>query len=72
MLYVLALDSMDDPHIQWLQMACAIWGEKYNFNILQSNGISCVCSTLVKEEQDFSIFCPYLAIQLNKKLRKSR
>ena len=21
---------MDDPHIQWLQMACAIWGEKYN------------------------------------------
>jgi hypothetical protein len=21
---------MDDPHMQWLQMACAIWGEKYN------------------------------------------
>jgi hypothetical protein len=20
---------MDDTHTQWLQMACAIWGEKY-------------------------------------------
>jgi len=53
MLSVLAFDSMDDPHIQWLQMVCAMWGEKYNFNILQSNGISCVCSTLVNKEQDF-------------------
>jgi hypothetical protein len=40
-------------------MACAIWGEKYNFNSLQINGISCVCSTLVNEEQDFSIFCTF-------------
>jgi len=49
---------MDDPHIQWLQMACAIWGGKCNFNIFQNNGISCVCSTLVNEEQDFSVFLP--------------
>jgi hypothetical protein len=56
MLSVQAFDSMDDPHIQWLQMVCAIWGEKYNFNILHSNGISCVCSTLFNEEQHFCFF----------------
>jgi hypothetical protein len=62
---------MDNPHIQWLQMACAIWGEKYNFSIFQNNGISWLCSTFVNEEQDISVFCPYLAIQLHKKLHKS-
>jgi len=39
-------------------MACAIWCEKYNFNIFQSCVISWVCSTLVNEEQDFSVFFP--------------
>ena len=58
MLSVLAFDSMDDPHIQWLQMACAILGEKYNYNIVQSNGISCVCSTLANEKRDFFHFLP--------------
>jgi len=53
-------------------MACAIWGGKYSFNILQSNGISCVRSTLPNEKQDFFRFLPHLVIQLNKKLRKSR
>jgi len=24
---VLAFETVDDPHIQWLQMACAIWGK---------------------------------------------
>jgi len=57
-LSVLAFESKDDPHIQWLQMACAILGEKYNFNIFQSSGISWVCSTLVNEQQDFPVFCP--------------
>jgi hypothetical protein len=56
MLSVLAFDSMDDPHIHWLQMACAIWGEKYNYNIVYSNGISCVCNTLANEKQDFFPF----------------
>jgi hypothetical protein len=63
---------MDDPHIQWLQMACAILGEEYNFNIFQSSGISRVCSTLVNEQQDFSVFCPCLVTQLHKKLLTSR
>jgi len=49
---------MDNPHIQWLQMACAIWGEEYNFNIFQNSGISWVCSTFVNEEQDIYVFCP--------------
>jgi len=62
---------MNDHHIHWLQMAYAIWGEKYNLNIFQSSGISWVCSTLVNEQQDFSLVCPYLAIQLHKKLFKS-
>jgi len=26
-LLVLALESMNDPHIQQLQMACAVWGK---------------------------------------------
>jgi len=52
-------------------MACAILGEKYNFNIFHSSGISWVCSTLVNEQQDFSVFCPYLAMQLHKKLLTS-
>jgi hypothetical protein len=55
---VLAFEMMDDPHIQWLQMACAIWGGKYNFSIFQNSGISWVCSTLVSEEQDISVFLP--------------
>jgi hypothetical protein len=59
---------MDDPHIQLLQMACAIWGEKYNFNIFQNSDISWVCRTLVNEQQDFSVFCPCLVMQLHKKL----
>jgi len=25
--FVLAFGTMDDPHIHWLQMACAIWGK---------------------------------------------
>jgi len=53
---------MDDPHIQWLQVACAIWGEKYNFNIFQSSGISWVCSTLVNDQEDFSVFLPLSGI----------
>jgi hypothetical protein len=44
---------MDYPHIHRLQMACAILGEKYNFNIFQSNDNYWVCSTLANEEQDF-------------------
>jgi len=73
MLSVLAFDSMDDPHIQWLQMACAIWGEKYNFNILQSNGISFLCAAhWSMKRKIFPIFCPYVLIQMNKKLHKSR
>jgi len=47
-------------------MACANWRDKYNFNIFQSSGISWVCNTLVNEEQDFSVFCPCLAILLHK------
>jgi hypothetical protein len=62
---------MDDPQIQWLQMASANWGEKYNFNIFQSSGISWVCSTLVNEQQDFLFFVPRLAMQLHKKLLTS-
>jgi len=57
--------------MHWLQMACAIWGEKHNFSIFQSSGISWGCSTLVNEQQDFSLICPCLAIQLHKKLVKS-
>jgi hypothetical protein len=34
-------------------MACAILGEKHNFNIFQSSDNSWVCSTLANEEQDF-------------------
>jgi hypothetical protein len=45
LLSVLAFESMDDPHIQWLQMACAIWGEKYNFSIFLAF-IFWVCNTL--------------------------
>jgi hypothetical protein len=52
-------------------MACAIWGEIYNFNIFQSSGICEVCSTLVNEQQDFSLVCPYLVMHLHKKLLKS-
>jgi len=62
---------MNDHHIHWLQMACTIREEKYKFNIFQSSVISWLCSTLVKEQQDFSFICPYLAIQLHKKLLKS-
>jgi len=62
---------MDDSHIQWLQMACAIFGEKYTFNIFQNSGISWVCSILVNEQQDFSVVCPCLAMQLHKKLLTS-
>jgi hypothetical protein len=53
LLSVQAFESMDDPHIQLLQMACAIWGEKSYFNTFQSSAISCVCSTLVSDEQHF-------------------
>ena len=49
LLSIQAFESMNDPHIRCLQMACAVWGEKCNFNILQSSGIFCVCSTLVNE-----------------------
>jgi len=70
-LSVLAFESKDDPNIQWLQMACAILGEKYNFNIFQSSGISWVCSTLVNEQQDFPVFCLCLVMQLHKNLLKS-
>jgi hypothetical protein len=59
MLSVLAFESMDDPHTQWLQMACAIWGEKYTFNILQSIGISWMCSTLVNEGMISVFFVPF-------------
>jgi hypothetical protein len=45
------------------------WGGN---NIFHSSGISWVCSTLVNEKQDFSVFCPYAAIQLLKKLLKRR
>jgi hypothetical protein len=68
---VLAFEMMDDSHIQWLQMACAIWGKKYNFIVFQISGISWVCNTLANEEQDISVFCPCLAIKLHKKLLKS-
>ena len=66
-------DTTDDPHIHCLQMICAIWGGKllYNFNIFQSSGVSWVCSLLVNEEQDFSVCCPCLALQLHNKLIKS-
>jgi len=33
-------------------------GKKCNFNIFQSSGISWVCSTLVNEEQHFSVVAP--------------
>jgi hypothetical protein len=46
-------------------MACAIWRDKYTVNIFHSSGIFWVCSTLVNEEKDFPVFCPYLAIQLH-------
>jgi hypothetical protein len=59
---------MDDSPIHRLQIARAIWGEKYYFNIFQSSGISWVCSPLVNEEQEFSVLCPYLVIQLHKTL----
>jgi hypothetical protein len=62
---------MNNPHIHWLQMARAIWGERYKFNIFQSSGVSWVCNTLVNEQQDFSLVCPCLAIHLQKKLIKS-
>ena len=52
-LAVLAFESMDDPHIQCLQMACAIWGKKYNLSILQGSGISWMCSILVNEGEIF-------------------
>jgi hypothetical protein len=46
-------------------------GGGFNFNIFQSSANSWVCSTLVIEEQDFSGFCPYLVIQLHKKVLES-
>jgi hypothetical protein len=39
-------------------MACEIWGEEYNFNNFQISSISWVFSTVVSEEQDFSVFLP--------------
>jgi len=41
-----------------MQMTCAIWGKKCNFNIFQSSGICWVCSTLANEQQDFSVVAP--------------
>jgi len=58
LLSALAFENMNDHRIQRLQMACAIWGEKCNLNIFQSNGISWVCSTLVNEQQIFLWFVP--------------
>jgi hypothetical protein len=58
LLSVLAFEIMADPYIQWLQMACAIWGKKHDLSIFQSSGISWMCSTLVNVEQDFSVLVP--------------
>ena len=48
-----------------------VLGRKNITNIFQGSGISWVCSTLVNEEQDFSVFCLYMAIQSHKKLLRS-
>ena len=40
LLSVLAFENLNEYHIHWLQMACAIWGEKHNFSVFQSSVIS--------------------------------
>jgi hypothetical protein len=46
-------------------------GQKHDFNIFQSSGISWVCSTFVNEEQAFSVFLPLSANPIALKLIKS-
>jgi len=72
LLSVLAFESMDDPHIHWLQMACAIWGGKNRNVVFFRAVVSLGCAAhWSMRSKIFLFFCTHLAFQLHKKLLQS-
>jgi hypothetical protein len=62
---------MDDPHIQWLQMACAIWGGKYNLVFFRAmEALGCAAHWSMKSKIFLPLFGDLIAQETPQKWLK--